>query len=195
MLFDEKDFDHLTYQVHKKPKSKIGRLSILPGMESLTDQEAAYLVYMYDHASPFWQITDVKTRKEWAAEKAGFKTNDSKVEALLNLERPGMKTALVSLLKDQRNMEYSAMVNLEYLFYEYTSNLLEPLDSDDQNTLLKGLEIKGKLKEQLGQIIEQYKAMKASVFGANPDKNAIDIVERFTPENVAKNQKRKVGGN
>jgi hypothetical protein len=192
MLFDDKDFDGLTYQVHKKPKSKIGRLSVLAGMDLLTDDEAAYLVYMYDLNSPFWQISDVETRKAFAAEKAGFNVNDNKVEALLHLERPGMRTALVSLLRDQRNMEYSAMVNLEYLFYEYTSRLLEPLDSDDQNTLLKGLEIKGKLKEQLGQIIEQYKAMKASVFGANPDKNAIDIVERFTPENVAKTQKRKV---
>ena len=95
------------------------------------------------------------------------------------------------MLRDQKSMEFTAMVLLEQLFYEYTLRLTEPLtDTDDQNALLKSLDVKGKLKDQLGQIIEQYKAYKSAIFGTNPEQIVLTAADAYTPENIAKKSRR-----
>lgn len=190
-MFQDDDFDKLTYPVHRVPAKQIARLQLIPGVSRVKDRELAYLVYMYDLNSPFWNVADVKTRKEFAASKAGYNIEKDDLEDLYSLGRKELQEALVAMLRDQKSMEYTSMVLLEQMFYEYTLRLTEPLtDTDDQNALLKSLEVKGKLKDQLGQIIEQYKAYKSAIFGSNPEQIVLTAAESYTPENIAKTHRR-----
>ncbi|MBK6904010.1 MAG: hypothetical protein IPH04_14725 [Saprospirales bacterium] len=50
--------------------------------------------------------------------------------------------------------------------------------------------MKGKLKDQLGQIIEQYKAYKSAIFGTNPEQIVLTAADAYTPENIAKKSRR-----
>lgn len=187
MFFQDDDFDKLTYPVHRKGIKEIARLQLLPAVGKLKDRQVAYLVYMYDLNSPFWDVSDVKMRKEFAAKKAGFNIDSDNLEPLYDLSQKDIQEALVAILRDQKSMEFSAMVMVEQLFYEYTLRLAEPLlDTDDQNALLKSLEFKGKLTDQLRQIIEQYKGYKQAIFGANPEQIVLTIADSYTPENIAK---------
>lgn len=190
-MFQDDDFEKLTYPVHRVAPKQIARLQLLPGVSKVKERDIAYLVYMYDLNSPFWDVADVKTRKEFAASKAGYDIDKDDLDDLYSLGRKELQEALVSMLRDQKSMEFTAMVLLEQLFYEYTLRLTEPLtDTDDQNALLKSLDVKGKLKDQLGQIIEQYKAYKSAIFGTNPEQIVLTAADAYTPENIAKKSRR-----
>lgn len=189
-MFQQDDFDKLTYPVHKKPITEIARLRSIPCINSVTEREVAYLVYMYDLNSPFWQVEDIQMRKEFAAKEAGYDIEKDDLSELFTLVSKDVQEVLVAILRDQKSMEYSAMVLLEQLFYEYTKQIADPLISSDQDVLLKALAVKGKLREQLGQIIEQYKAYRNSVFGTNPEQIVLTIADSFTPEKIAKESRR-----
>ena len=190
-MFQDDDFEKLTYPVHRVAPKQIARLQLLPGVSKVKERDIAYLVYMYDLNSPFWDVADVKTRKEFAASKAGYDIDKDDLDDLYSLGRKELQEALVSMLRDQKSMEFTAMVLLEQLFYEYTLRLTETLtDTDDQNALLKSLDVKGKLKDQLGQIIEQYKAYKSAIFGTNPEQIVLTAADAYTPENIAKKSRR-----
>lgn len=186
-MFSDDDFKQLTYPVDRKPVDKIPRLQSLAALKSLKEQEIQYLVYAYDKNSPYQEIADLQTRKEFCASKAGYNVDKDDLTELFTLASDRIREALIAILRDSHSMEFSSMILMEQLFYEYLLRLAEPLTSDDQNVILKGLEIKGKINSQIATIIEQHKNYRAAVFGVNPEEEVITMANTFTPEYVSRN--------
>jgi len=189
-MFADDDFKQLTYPIDRKPIDKIPRLQSLPPLAALSDKEIKYLVYAYDNNSPFMEISDLQSRKEFCASKAGYDVEKEDLAELYSLATPRIREGLIAILRDLHSLEYSSMILMEQLFYEYLLRLADPLTSEDQNVILKGLEIKGKINSQMASIIEQHKNYRAAVFGVNPEEELINMANSFTPEYVSRNTKK-----
>lgn len=191
-MIKDKDYDRLKYPIHKKDPSKIPSLMALSGLSMLDDKEIKYLIYMYDKSSPLNEISDVKTRKEFAADIAGFDVDKDDISYLYDLKKLSIRKALVSLLRDQFDMEYAALITFEHRFFENLTHLLEPLDQEDGdiNTLLKGVELKSKIENSTKVLIESINGLRDKIFGG--DNQLLDITETFTPESIATKVKKNV---
>lgn len=191
MNFSSSDFDSLKYPVHKKAPSKIPDLMALDGMAALDEREVAYIVYMFDQASPFQKISDMNARREFAADKAGYDVDKEDLEWLHGLKKPETIKAVISYLKDGKNLEFATLSVFEHRFYENLNHLLTPLDDvdvdGDVNTILKGAELKSKLENSTIGLISTITEMRSKVFGG--DANLQRIVESFTPELISKKLK------
>lgn len=189
MNFSNSDFDTLKYHVHRKSPSKIPDLMALDGMAALDEREVAYIVYMFDQASPFHKISDMNARREFAADKAGYDVDKEDLEWLHGLKKPATIKAVISYLKDGKNLEFATLSVFEHRFYENLTHLLTPLDDGDGdvNTILKGAELKSKLENSTIGLISTITEMRSKVFGG--DANLQRIVESFTPELISKKLK------
>ena len=186
MNFNNVDFDNIKYPIHKKAASKIPDLMALDGMSDLDDREIAYIVFMFDKASPLQKISDRNVRSEFAADKAGYDVDKDDLEWLHSLKKPATKRAVISYLKDGKSLEFSTLAVFEHRFYENLSHLLTPLDDGegDVNSILKGAELKGKLENSTIGLISTIADMREKVFGS--DEVLKKITESLTPESIAK---------
>jgi hypothetical protein len=183
-MINDKDYDALKYPVHKKPVSKMPELMALDGMNTLDDKEIAYIVYFYDRNSPLNKIGDWISRKEFAADKAGFDVEKDDLSNIFELSSPVFRKAIISYLRNANSLEFAALVAFEQRFYENLEYLLKPLeDDDDSGRTLKAVELKGKLENSTQNLIGSIVEMRDKIFGNNSDSGK--ITEMFTPEYIA----------
>jgi len=187
--YEEQEFDKLTWPVHTTRVADIPRLVNLPHVKDIEDhREVAYLVYMYDKNSPFREEPDLDRRRQQAAIKAEFDLSTENLTSLFELRRRSTQMAMVSILRAQHDMEFSAMITLEHLFFnEYTANLLHPLPpmDEDPKRHLDAVAAKGKLLDQLSNMIEKHRELTERIFGVAPDPVAKEKVEKWTASHVS----------
>lgn len=141
------------------------------GTEKLDRKRIIYYInYLYSSHSPLFYIykDDIETRKEEAANLAGFK-KDKKTEwryvqkELFSLENEDIVYMVVKFLALQRNMVLNQIISNEQYFIELQYYILNPLKAEQEkavydtaNTKTKFLEQQDIIRQRLDRLYDQF---------------------------------------
>ncbi len=155
------------------------------------DKIIRYLLLLYDRYSPLISgYPDVRRRKEQGARVAGFiavtkKGEDQTLNGLFDLTVPEYIDVIIEISHIQRIREWDIIMVNEANFYECQRILLSPI-AETGNDLLKGIDIKGKLRDQMekiDQVLDKYYRL---LFPEDETlSRTVQKRKAITPENMA----------
>ncbi len=213
------DFSKLRVKINKIPDNKdiIKEQPLLQQYPEFNDYCGAdrnnlvrYIILAYDPGSPFVEefTSDLKRRKEAAADEAGFQRIKStgkwpeEVQEILNLDREDVVDMVFCYLRIVNNQTWSLIVTNEQVFSEYTRLLLSPVayssytkkedDGDgvgekvvkDDKKLLEAANMKSKLREECKLISADLKGFYKELFGDNEDLKEKVKAKPIRPETI-----------
>lgn len=158
-----------------------------------------YVICVYDPGSPFvLQVRDVMTRKQLAAQFAGFNlsTDEKFLDDVYRLKDKTARSVAMSYLKEKSfPREWMMIVANESTFIEYFDRMIEPISKATDVTAgnpavketdeMNAIEKKAKLSAHMDMLSERIEKGYRRMFG-NDD--AIDLpgsVGRTKPEDMA----------
>jgi len=155
------------------------------------DKLVRYIIALYDPKSPLIKgEQNLVRRKEIAAEIAGFdmEKDDAALAVLYEYKYDHIVLTVQNFLKDfVRTMEWAMLVSLEQTFWEFQTRLMKPLEADKDKDLMKAMETKTQLSEDIQNIYDKYKTALSKFYGDEEVLiEAATKIRRFTPEGVAK---------
>lgn len=143
----------------------------------LIDKYFRYCSFVLDPQSPmFKDYPDMRLRRQYASEETKWDgVKDYRIEVLM-------------LKKLYRSREHSMIITAENMMDEYLDILNNPLSIENENDLIKALDLKNKLINHYEQLIELRDKMVKKMSGAD---EGIEEEMTFnpTPERMAKMKK------
>jgi len=159
---------------------------ILPKGSYVKDlnKQIQYMAWVYDYNSPaVKEFSDITRRKEWAKQTVGL-TEKPNFELMLNFTRYVINSRVWTLI-----------CSLEATFEEYAERVnkrIEDQDSGKELDVLKAVEIKNKLINQMDEMINKIEALYNKLFSGDTDAmDEFDESRKFTPEYIAAQMKKK----
>ncbi len=159
---------------------------ILPKGSFVKDvnKQIQYMAWVYDYNSPaVKEFSDITRRKEWAKATVGL-TEKPNFELMLNF---------VSTVINSR--VWTLICSLEATFEEYAERVnkrIEDQDSGKELDVLKAVEIKNKLINQMDDMINKIEALYNKLFAGDQDAvDEFDEAKKFRPEYIAAQMKNK----
>jgi hypothetical protein len=159
---------------------------ILPKGSYVKDlnKQIQYMAWVYDYNSPaVKEFSDITRRKEWAKQTVDLKEKPN-FELMLNFTRYVINSRVWTLI-----------CSLEATFEEYAERVnkrIEDQDGGKEIDVLKAVEIKNKLINQMDEMIHKIESLYNKLFSG--DEDAIDEFEearKFRPEYIAAQMKKK----
>lgn len=148
------------------------------------NKQIQYIAWVYDYNSPaVKEFSDIKRRKEWAKATVGL-TEKPNFELMLNFVKEVINSRVWTLI-----------CSLEATFEEYAERVnkrIEDQDGGKEIDVLKAVEIKNKLINQMDEMIHKIESLYNKLFSG--DEDAIDEFEearKFRPEYIAAQMKKK----
>jgi len=148
------------------------------------NKQIQYMAWVYDYNSPaVKEFSDITRRKEWAKATVGL-TEKPNFELMLNFVRSVINSRVWTLI-----------CSLEATFEEYAERVnkrIEDQDGGKEIDILKAVEIKNKLINQMDEMINKIESLYNKLFSG--DEDAIDEFEesrKFRPEYIAAQMKKK----
>lgn len=153
-----------------------------------------FVVYAYDPKSPFVEnaASDLKKRKESAAEEAGFNRNEKtgrfegKIVEIMAMENDSTNEMIFCYLRLINNRTWKLISTYEQVFSEYIKLLMTPIsDSDiDSKKLLEAANVKAKLREECKIIATDLDSLYKTLFGDSEDIKEIITIKPIKPETI-----------
>jgi hypothetical protein len=200
----ENSYERLKIPVHKIPENEdlVSKFDVFQQYKEFTDCPKAsrnkvikYVVFAYDPGSPFVMdsVSDLKKRKEAAAEAAGFLRTpttglfDELVKEIMELKNEETNAMIFKFLQIINNRTWTLIVTNEQIFDEYTALLMEPVKSTsatEDKKVLEAANIKSKLREECKVIADDLKKLYKEFFGDNDDLKDKIVAKPIKPETV-----------
>lgn len=159
---------------------------ILPKTGFIKDinKQIQYMAWVYDYNSPaVKEFSDITRRKEWAKQTVEL-TEKPNFELMLNFTRYVINSRVWTLI-----------CSLEATFEEYAERVnkrIEDQDGGKEIDILKAVEIKNKLINQMDEMINKIEALYNKLFSGDTDViDEYDESRKFTPEYIAAQMKKK----
>lgn len=193
-MFEDKDFEDMYYNIHKKDLSEEPRLQKLTYLRQLsknTEIATRYFCYAYDIGSPLVKrIKNVMDRRHMAAELAGFDLNDKidskKAEQYILLVSPIYVKIVQQMLSEMKHLEYTLLVTQESFFMELAGKVLDPIKNvKDDKALIDATSVKDKLSESMKKTLDRINALRKEIYVDNDLIDKIKDSERYSPEDLA----------
>ena len=148
------------------------------------DKQLQYMAWVYDYNSPaVKEFSDITRRKEWAKTTVGL-TEKPSFELMLNFTRYVINSRVWTLI-----------CSLEATFEEYAERVnkrIEDQEGGKEIDILKAVEIKNKLINQMDEMINKIEALYNKLFSGDADAmDEFDESRKFTPEYIAAQMKKK----
>jgi len=143
----------------------------------LIDKYFRYCSFVLDPQSPmFKDYPDMQLRRRYASDETGWDgVKDYRIEVLM-------------LKNLYRSREHSMIITAENMMDEYLDILNNPLSIENENDLIKALDLKNKLINHYEQLIELRDKMVKKMSGADEDIEE-ELSFNPTPEKMAKMKK------
>lgn len=137
-----------------------------------------YLSLCYDPDSPLMKkYNDMQTRKRFAA---------------LNVQYEGEhypEIAIMFIHKVIKSRKHRALLSNEFVFDEYCLRVNTPITALDEDKMLKAVELKNKMLQQMSEIDERIDSQRRQLY--NDDTELEEVKEMvYTAENIAKHVKK-----
>lgn len=193
-MFEDKEFEDMYFNIHKKDISDEHRLTKVTHLNKLgRNKEAAtrYFCYAYDINSPLVRkVKNVMDRRHMAAELAGFdlsKREDmSRAEQYINLAAPLYVKIVQQMLSEMKHLEYTLLVTQESFFMELASKVLDPIKNvKDDKALIDATSVKDKLSESMKKTLDRINALRKEIYVDNDLIEKIKESDRYSPEDLA----------
>jgi len=159
---------------------------ILPKGSFVKDlnKQIQYMAWVYDYNSPaVKEFSDITRRKEWAKQTVDLKEKPN-FELMLNFTRYVINSRVWTLI-----------CSLEATFEEYAERVnkrIEDQDSGKELDVLKAVEIKNKLINQMDDMINKIESLYNKLFAGDQDAvDEYDEAKKFRPEYIAAQMKNK----
>lgn len=161
-------------------------IEIVPktGMIKDINKQIQYMAWVYDYNSPaVKEFSDITRRKEWAKATVGL------------TEKPNFELMLKFVKSVINSRVWTLICSLEATFEEYAERVnkrIEDQDGGKEIDILKAVEIKNKLINQMDEMINKIESLYNKLFSG--DEDAIDEFEesrKFRPEYIAAQMKKK----
>jgi hypothetical protein len=196
------DFSNLKIPVFSVPENEdivkyFRELSVLESFYSLPEKDrnkvVKYIVLAYDPYSPCVRnnSSELKKKKDAAAEAAGYKRNPSgkfpdSVLCIMDMSDKLITNAICDYLKYfVNNRLWSLIVVNEQVLSEYITLLMEPVnkgDGDDKK-LLEAANTKSKLRDECKSIVSDLDKQYKDLYGENEDLKEV-ISKPVRPETM-----------
>lgn len=148
------------------------------------NKQIQYMAWVYDYNSPaVKEFSDITRRKEWAKTTTALEEKPN-FELMLNFVRTVINSRVWTLI-----------CSLESTFDEYAERVnkrIEDQDGGKEIDILKAVEIKNKLINQMDEMINKIESLYNKLFAG--DEKALDEFDeskKFTPEYIAAQMKKK----
>lgn len=195
-------YERLKIPVHKASKDEdlLDKFEVFRNHKEFSDypkqirnKAIKYVVFTYDPNSPFVldSVSDLKKRKEAAAEAAGFLRDprtgkfDELVKEIMELRDEDTNAMIFKFLQIINNRTWTLIVTNEQIFDEYTALLMEPVKSaagTDDKKVLEAANIKSKLREECKVIADELEKLYKKLFGDNDDLKDVIVAKPVKPE-------------
>jgi len=193
-MFEDKDFEDMYYNIHKKDlpeEPRLQKLTYLRQLSKNTEIATRYFCYAYDIGSPLVKrIKNVMDRRHMAAELAGFDLNDKvdskKAEQYILLVSPIYVKIVQQMLSEMKHLEYTLLVTQESFFMELAGKVLDPIKNvKDDKALIDATSVKDKLSESMKKTLDRINALRKEIYVDNDLIDKIKDSERYSPEDLA----------
>lgn len=214
-----KPFSRLKFPVHEVPQGTdlVHKFSELAGHREFSNYPHAdrnnvirYILYCYDlNSDLIKQFTDLKKRKEAAAELAGFKRSekdgkfDKEVYNMMEFKKKTITTTdedekeetevesnkiyamVMCFLKIQQSRLWSMIVSTEQAFEEYQGLIMEPVSERGDKDTLTAAKTKDALMDSCDKMNQRIEEYYNKLFGSNED--LIEVKRKaISPETIHK---------
>lgn len=182
-IFSDKEFDRMLVNPNGKNFEKDSVLqSIFGKINSQDIPMVKYVLLMYDSQSPLRKkIADLVERKKEAASMAELK----EYQGLFDLSDERLVGLVNKFLRFQNNRLWAILATQEELLWQYQSELLKPINVyKGDKEKLQGLEVKGKLMNDIDTMLRRCETYETTIFGDNTQGK--DKIVSYNPELMAK---------
>lgn len=190
------DYERLEFDptVKEKLEKKYPKLKELFG--DFIDRQMRYVILMYDINSPLRPLyPEIRKRKEWAADIAGYKIDSKEAEELytlsINIEgvmKPNtpLLDLILKYLSYQNNRLWTLIITNEQAFTEFQQKVMSEVGGDADKDQLSAVNIKTKILESMDAIHRRLDGYYRELSGDDTDlDDALQKKKRMTAESVA----------
>lgn len=142
-----------------------------------------YIELMYSETSDLNKIEDVGERKKAAAKGAGLDITDKETLDIMHLQNEKANNRIFNYLSKTQSNNYIALTSDQQLFWEIQFRKMSPLDTTDDEVMLKNINLKTTMSIKSQELLERIDALYRRIYKHEPEmKMAQKQVRMLSPE-------------